>query len=184
MTWQKGGGMMRLWRATLMAAVVLSGCGPGTQPAPGSGAGGGGSDPNNVSPPPATSDGRCNDLTAAGGTIMDQIGTSMPALGGGTMADGSYVLTKYEWYTPNQLHTRTITMVISGGGRYGQYLWQRDSDPEQRVTVNIATSGDRIAMRAICPAGSDLEWDRYGVDGGGLTLYSTRDTKAAFFTRQ
>ena len=135
-------------------------------------------------PPPTTSSGQCNDISASGGTITDQRGAAAPALNGGAMADGTYVLTKYEWYQPNQLHTRSITLVISGGGRYGQYLWQRDSEPEQRVTVNIATSADRIAMRGICPAGTDLEWDRYNVGGSGLTLYSTRDAKAAFFARQ
>jgi hypothetical protein len=100
------------------------------------------------------------------------------------MTDGRYVLTRYEWYTPNMLHTRAITLVVGGGGQWGQYLWTRDQDPEQRVTVNIATSGNQIAMRASCPVGADLEWDRYGMSDSGLILFSSRDNKAAFFSRQ
>ena len=128
--------------------------------------------------------GACNTLAAAGGTVTDQVGTAAPSLGGGTLLDGRYVLTRYEWYTPNQLHTRTITLEVSGGGRYGAYLWTRDADPEQRTTVNIATSSSQIAMRGVCPAGQDLEWDQYGMTDSGLTLYSSRDNKAAFFARQ
>ena len=89
--------------------------------------------------PQPTATGACNDVTAGGGTVTDQVGTAMPALGGGTLLDGRYVLTRYEWYTPNMLHTRAITLLVTGGGADGQYLWTRDSDPEQRSTVNIAT---------------------------------------------
>jgi hypothetical protein len=128
--------------------------------------------------------GACNDLTLGGGTISDQLGTTPPALNGGALADGRYVLTRYEWYTPNMLHTRSITLVISGGGVYGQYLWTRDQEPEQRNTLNIATNANQIAMRGSCPLGQDLEWDQYGMTDTGMTLYSSRDNKAAFFSRQ
>ena len=168
----------------LVVAMGMVGCGPqnvtapddpGTMPPPSTGLGG---------PPPPSQTGACNDLTASGGTVSDQISTMAPALTGGAMADGRYVLTRYEWYTPNMLHTRSITLEITGGGKYGQYLWQRDQEPEQRVTVNIATSAEQISMRGICPAGMDLEWDRYGMTDSGLTLFSSRDNKAAFFARQ
>jgi hypothetical protein len=115
---------------------------------------------------------------------MDQVASAMPNLGGGMMVDGRYVLTRYEWYQPNELHTRAITLLVTGGGSYGQYLWQRDQEAEQRITVNIATNGNAIAMHAICPVGSDLEWDRYGMSDGGLVLFSSRDSKAAYFARQ
>jgi hypothetical protein len=161
------------------AAALMMGCGqkagdedPGT-----------GGDPGSTPPPPA-SNGLCNEISFGGGQVTDTLGTGQPTLGGGTMADGRYVLTRYEWYAPNQLHTRSITMEITGGGKYGQYLWQRDQEPEQRVTVNIATDADRIAMRGICPVGMDLEWDRFGMTDTGVTLFSTRDDKAAFFARQ
>jgi hypothetical protein len=108
----------------------------------------------------------------------------MPALNGGTLVDGRYILTRYEWYTPNDLHTRSITLVISGGGTAGQYLWTRDQDPQVRTSLSIATSGAQIALRATCPVGADLEWDQYGMTDSGMTLYSSRDAKAAFFSRQ
>jgi hypothetical protein len=172
---------MRLLGA-LMVAVVIAGCGrvQGEQdPPPSSGP------PNNPSttPPPMGTNGQCNDLTMIGGVVSDTIATAVPAMNGGAMVDGTYVLTKYEWYSPNMLHSRTITLVVSGGGAYGQYLWTRDSEPEQRVTVNIATQSNQIAMRGVCPVGQDLEWDRYDT-AGGLTLYSSRDNKAAFFVKQ
>jgi hypothetical protein len=179
--------MKRMLAATVLVGMVWAGCGgdtsssqqPGTMPPPNT------VDPNGVTPPPPASNGLCNDVTPAGGAVSDQLAATVPALNGGTIADGRYVLSKYEWYTPNMLHTRSITMVISGGGKFAQYLWQRDQEPEQRVTVTIATNADRIAMRGVCPVGEDLEWDRYGMGAdGGLTLYSTRDSKAAFFAHQ
>jgi hypothetical protein len=175
---------MRLAGAMLVAAfqmAFIGGCGRPQDGGPATGPSSVG-DPNAI--PPPSSDGQCNSLAPAGGTVSDTVAPAMPALNGGAMVDGTYVLTKYEWYTPNMLHTRTITLQITGGGLYGAYLWQRDSEPQQRVTVNIATSADRIAMRGVCPVGEDLEWDRYDTSGGGLTLYSTRDNKAAFFVRQ
>jgi hypothetical protein len=179
--------MMRVRGATILVAAVLmaAACGNNQSGDPG--------DPNNTNntpdpnamPPVPTGNGLCNEVAAAGATITDVLGAAAPTLNGGAMVDGRYVLTKYEWYTPNQLHTRSITMVISGGGRYGQYLWQRDQEPEQRVNVNIAVNGGQLAMKGICPVGSDLEWDRYGVaSDGGLILYSSRDSKAGFFARQ
>ena len=176
--------MMR--RVVMVAMVVAAvGCGQGptpdeTTPPPSSG----GLDPNSIMPPPMGANGQCNDLAAAGGLVTDQLGTAAPALNGGALADGRYVLTRYEWYSPNQLHTRSITLLVSGGGKYGQYLWTRDQEPEERNTVNIATSASQIAMRGICPVGSDLEWDRYGMTDSGMTLFSSRDNKAAFFSRQ
>lgn len=140
-------------------------------------------DPNAM-PPPMGANGACNDVTPAGGLVTDTLGTAAPALGGGAMADGRYVLTRYEWYSPNTLHTRTITLVITGSGAYGQYLWTRDQEPEERATLSIATSGNQIAMRGVCPLGSALEWDQYGITDSGLTLFSSRDNKAAFFARQ
>jgi len=168
----------------LVAMVAVAGCfqGPvseGMDP-PSSG----GLDPNNVAPPPMGVNGACNDLTPGGSVISDQLGAAAPPLTGGNLVDGRYILTRYEWYTPNQLHTRSITLMVSGGGKYGQYLWTRDQDPEQRTTVNIATSATQIAMRGVCPVGQDLEWDQYGMTDSGLTLYSSRDNKAAFFARQ
>jgi hypothetical protein len=172
--------MMRLGGVMVVAAMVVVGCAPSPAADPGE------QPPSNTNntPPPMSSNGLCNDLTAGGGTISDQLSATPPQLGGGAMADGRYVLTRYEWYSPNMLHTRSITLVITGGGQYGQYLWTRDQDPEQRVNVAIATNANQIAMRAICPVGADLEWDRYGMSDSGLTLFSSRDNKAAFFARQ
>jgi hypothetical protein len=179
--------MMRRGGVMVAVAMVLAvaACNQGPTPEPSDPPpSSGGLNPNNVPPPSMGPNGACNDLTPSGGIVNDQLGTSMPAMTGGTMTDGRYVLVRYEWYTPNQLHVRSITLMVTGGGLYGQYLWTRDQDPEQRNTVNIATNGAQIAMRSICPVGADLEWDQYAITDTGLTLYSSRDNKAAFFVRQ
>ena len=182
--------MKRVMSATVlgaaMAVVLAAGCGrqdqaAGDMPPPSNGVGP--SMPSNAMPPQPGADGLCNDLSP-GPMVNDAMGAAAPALSGGAMGDGHYVLTKYEWYSPNQLHSRSIVLEVTGGGKYAQYLWQRDQEPLQRGTVVIATDADRIAMRGICPAGQDLEWDRYGMTDGGMTLFSTRDNKAAFFARQ
>jgi hypothetical protein len=166
----------------VLGAMFFVGCGRAQgepDPAPSSSTGVG--NPN-TTPPPTGTNGQCNDLAVMGAAVTDTIAAAAPPLGGGAMVDGTYVLTKYEWYTPNQIHTHVITLQISGGGIYGQYFWQRDTDSPERSTVNIATQGAQIAMHASC--GQDLEWDQYGMTDTGLTLYSSRDTKAAFFSRQ
>jgi hypothetical protein len=174
--------MMRIGGVMAAALALAVGCSSNpSDPGP-SGGNGGGNQPTGGMPMPQG--GTCNELTPAGGMISDQLAASPPSLNGGTVVDGRYVLTKYEWYTPNQLHTRTITMVVSGGGAWAQYLWTRDSDPEQRLNVAIATNGSQVAMHATCPVGQDLEWDKYGMTDSGMTLYSTRDNKAAFLSRQ
>jgi hypothetical protein len=172
----------------IAALEVLVGCGGqgglggggGGAADPGGGAAGGG-EPDNT----ATNDGTCNSLTASGPMITDEKSTSLPALGGGALADGTYTLTKYEWFDNQMvLHMRRIVMAISNSGRTVQWLWQRDKEPDERRTVTVFTSGSNISMRASCPSGADLEWDRYGSDGTTLVLFSTRDSKAATLTRQ
>jgi hypothetical protein len=174
--------MMRFGGVMVAALAMVTGCNQGPTDDPGPGGGGGTNQPTGGMPMP--SNGVCNDLSPGGGTISDQLGANPPSLGGGAMVDGRYVLVRYEWYTPNTLHTRSITMMITGGGAYAQYLWTRDMDPQQRINVTIATNGAQVAMRAICPVGQDLEWDQYGMTDTGMTLYSSRDNKAAFFSRQ
>jgi hypothetical protein len=173
--------MMR-FGGVMLALTMVVGCSQSPTDDPGPG-GGGSNQPTGGMPMPSAN-GLCNEVSPGGGTITDQLSTMPPSLGGGSIADGRYVLTRYEWYTPNQLHSRSITLVVSGGGAYGQYLWTRDSDPEQRINVAIATNGAQIAMRATCPVGQDLEWNQYGMTDSGMTLYSSRDNKAAFFSRQ
>jgi hypothetical protein len=175
--------MMRLGGVMVAALLVAVGCAQPTED-PGPTPPSGGNMPTGGPPPMPTGNGLCNDLSQSGGTINDQLGTAAPTLNGGALVDGRYVLTRYEWYTPNVLHSRSITMVISGGGAYATYLWNRDSDPEQRVNVAIATNGAQVAMHATCPVGQDLEWDQYGMTDSGMTLYSSRDQKAGFFARQ
>src|SRR5262245_32181043 len=96
-----GRAMMRLGGVMLALAMVV-GCSqsPSEDPGPSGGGSGGTNQPTGM---PMPSNGTCNDLSQGGGTITDQLSTMTPSLGGGAIADGRYVLTKYEWYTPNQL---------------------------------------------------------------------------------
>ena len=155
---------------------------------PGTGAGGSGGTSGFTSPPPAVlpNGESCHNLQATSAPIiMDEMGSSLPSLSGGTLADGTYQLVKYEWYDSKaRLHQRRIVIEISNAGRRLGYLWQRDQDPEERVLANVTTEGARITLRGVCPSGDDLEWDRYSVTGSGLVLFSTRDSKAATFARR
>jgi hypothetical protein len=183
--------------ATVVAAMLaLGGCGtdqpvdPGDPGNPGTGEPPpGGSNPGtNPGGDPGTpgANGVCNSVADGGASlVMDVMSTALPALQGGAITDVRYVLTKYEWFDSRAtLHARRIIMEVSGGGTMGKYLWQRDQEPEERATVTISTASEKIAMRGLCPSGSDLEWDRYGASGGTLVLFSTRDAKAATLTRQ
>ena len=145
---------MRFGGVMVAALFLAVGCSQSPTDDPGP-SGGGTNQPMGAMPMPS-GNGLCNDLAPGVGMIGDQLATTPPPLNGGTVVDGRYILTKYEWYTPNQLHTRSITMVISGGGGWAEYLWSRDSDPEQRLNVAIATNGAQVAMHATCPFGQVL----------------------------
>jgi hypothetical protein len=116
---------------------------------------------------------------------MDQLASALPALAGGRLVDGTFHLTRYEWYSSKAtLHRRKIVIAIGQTGRVAQYFWQRDDEPVERVSAVVGTEGNRIAFRGTCPSGRDLEWGRYHVDGETLVLFSTRDGKAAVLRRQ
>ncbi len=144
----------------------------------------GGTGGDTTEPPPAN--GACHGVDGnSASMVTDQLGSQLPTLSGGSIADGTYRLTRYEWFDRgSKLHQRKIVMVVTQNGRTAKYYWMRGADPEERQTTTIATSGSGIAMRGLCPAGHDLEWDRFSVNGNELVLFSTRDAKAATFTRQ
>jgi hypothetical protein len=167
--------------------LAICGCGTdtpsdGTEPPPG----GNPTNPGVPGTPGVPTNGVCHSVDDSGvPLIQDVMATSLPSLQGGSIADGRYVLSRYEWFDSRAtLHKRRIVMVVSGGGTMAQYLWQRDQEPEERATVSINVASERISMRGLCPSGSDLEWDRFSASGGALVLFSTRDAKAATFARQ
>lgn len=180
------------WVFAGVMAIGFGGCYGGDEPPladesgnpPPQAGGEGGGLPPVVEPPLA--DGRCHALDGnAAPMIMDRFATSLPTLLGGALADGTYVLTSYEWYhSKARLHHRKIVLELSSGGRVAKYYWKRNDEPEERMTGTVAVESSRIAIRGSCPAGKDLEWDRYHVNGGTLMLFSTRDSKSATFTRQ
>lgn len=184
----RGGGKGSRAVARLAIAAVglaLGSCDDGNSGTPADmgsgGTGGGGIDPL----PGLPSSGTCHSLDGAGAsTVTDQIASSVPAMSGGSITDGTYYLTRYEWFEQNTLHSRRIVIQFANGGQTAQYLWIRNSEPEERASLYITASGERIAMRVTCPTGRDLEWDRYSANGDGLILYSSRDNKAAYFSRR
>lgn len=166
--------------STVVTPGMTGSTDPGTTPT------GMNSTPTGMNSAPIPTSGMCHALDAsAAPRVMDQMSSTLPALNGGALQDGTYHLVKYEWYDKSaSLHQRKIVLVISDNGQRASYLWQRNQEPEERVIAFVNVQGGRISFRGACPSGKDLEWDRYGVTADGFVLFSTRDTKAATFARR
>jgi hypothetical protein len=164
-------------------AVVMAACDDGSdgtagtpigsdpmQPAPGT----------TVTPTVIPGGTRCNDLDLAQASYINDVrGNGVPAMSGGAIADGTYVVTKYEWHNPiNGLHMRRTVMTIAGDRV--QWAQHRDREKELRATATFTASGDRISFQMIC-GDEPLPWDRYSASGGALLLHDEQDVKTATF---
>jgi hypothetical protein len=97
------------------------------------------------------------------------VGT-MPTPAGGTIADGTYHLTKWEIYPPGSVdaYMRTETWVISGGAL--QAVSHKDSDPDKRSAGTFSPSGSTLTLNVTCPGTATLS-----------TTYTATPTTIQFF---
>jgi hypothetical protein len=104
--------------ATAGQSCGTAGCAPGSACNSGSGSGTCVACPSGGAPPPVDAGTACTDLANLGATVTEAAATGMqPAPAGGTVADGTYVLTKWEIYPPGSASVpaqHRITFRLTG----------------------------------------------------------------------
>lgn len=99
----------------------------------------------------------CNTLQNLGQFVPETAGVGeFPAPQGGTLIDGTYVLTKYEIYPPGSVdaYQRKSTYRFTGGAI--EMVEQKDTDPEMHVTGTFEVTGAASGvLHATCPEVAD-----------------------------
>ena len=146
--------------------------------------------PDTTSTPPDTAMGDgdvfgsgCNDLLQKGSPVT-QTGSSgpVPAFTGGTIADGTYVMTKWIAYggkAPSPTPVRE-TILIKGS------VWQIVADTGAftiRSNAAVSTSGTTINYVPSCPAGGMAKPSSYSATATELIAGDLGATDAAYFTK-
>lgn len=133
--------------------------------------------------PTATNTG-CTDLTLGGSAIPETAGPGlMPSPAGGTIADGTYHLTRWDIYPPGSIDPYRRTQTFKIAGNRLELINQRDSDPVQKGSGTIAVSGSSIVITMNCPSAS-LDTIRFTVSGMQLMFVETSDNEVHVLTKQ
>jgi len=95
---------------------------------------------------------------------------SYPAAQGGTIADGTYVLTQFEIYPPGSVdaYKRTQTIVLSGNKM--EAVTKRDNEPEERSSGTWTAAGTELTISVTCPQSATVKLG-----------YSASSTELKFF---
>ena len=125
---------------------------------------------------PVSDDGSaaCNCLRVSGPPVNIVAGSSSPGLPtGGTLLDGTYVLTRAQYYASgvgvgSTIGTAQATVTIAGGS------WQEagvlNGSPIPPFDATVATSGATLTLTRTCPDTAGVTWE-FSSSGSTLTLY-------------
>lgn len=138
--------------------AILIGCSSQTQEHPPAVVGGDSGAADTTSAPEASVDeplpdtANCNDLAQKSAQVMPVRGASFPAFEGGTIADGTYVLTKVEVYDgPITGGPMAFTIVVSGGTM--RWIVTSGSDVLRLNLTIMPAPPKMLQLQATCPPG-------------------------------
>ena len=113
------------------------------------------------------------------GTVDSPLPRSQP----GSVEDGIYVLSSYEWHVPgNHPATRHGVFRVAGSQIELAFTLGSESPVPQRGMVRFAPDGT-MNVAITCPRPGVTEFNRYAVTPTGVLLISTVHGTAATFTR-
>jgi hypothetical protein len=117
------------------------------------------------------------------GVSDSTVSAPLPRPQPGAVADGTYVLSSYEWHVPgNHPATRHGVMRLASGQLELALTFGAESPVAQRGTVRFAPDGT-MNVAIICPRPGRTEFDRYAVSATGVALISSVHGTVATFTR-
>jgi hypothetical protein len=167
------------------AALMIAGSGCGSSMNAPSGAGGnaGGGSGGSTGSGGGAGTGLCNTLANVGNVVpLTTNAGAAPAMTGGQIADGTYVLTSQVAYAGRStagLGTLKQTFVITGNTV--QVVQSGDGGPDEHQTIQLDPSGGRLNFAYSCPTpGSKLDGPytatatTFAYDLGDWVLTSTK----------
>lgn len=129
--------------------------------------------------------GGCNTLTSLGSQVAETAGSgTKPTPQGGTLADGTYVLTKHEVFPPSSpdANTRQRTFKFEAGKL--EVVLSDANKPESRQSGTFTTSGTSINIAATCPQAGNAALP-YTATGTTLIMFDSANQDDVFtYTKQ
>jgi hypothetical protein len=129
--------------------------------------------------------GTCNDIVNDAPMVSPTVSKgALPVGTGGTIADGTYALTKYE-IEPTSLvpATLTISIVVVIHGSALQVAQELGGSPS-RTNYTLATTGNQITLAPTCGLPPALVWTSYTATPASYTLYAAQAGAALTWTKQ
>jgi len=122
----------------------------------------------------------CGSVALGGATVPETEVVNYPTATGGTIADGTYHLTKYElWSQSAQPYTHRETLVFAGG-MLTRVAWH-SAIGLQSWTGSVTTTSPNLTFDASCPSVMSFGW-RYSVNGNELVILDSSQIRT--YTRQ
>jgi beta-galactosidase len=130
--------------------------------------------------PPAMLSGPCNDLVDDAPGVAFESGGAIPEMTGGTIVDGTYVLTKL-WNSP-RAGVGHMKLRISGGGAIVDLSQRVEGGPLQLGAGTMWTAGNYLTRSLTCP-GPVTFIDKYTASPTTITIQSSQGP-VSVFTRE
>ncbi len=126
--------------------------------------------------------GACNQLVNDGPSVPEVAETGTPpAMTGGTVADGTYVLTeRKDWMGSCGCNTRQKLQIT---GDVVQVVSRTDADPEVTFTGKATFAGSNLTLAMSCPASKAIALT-YTATATTLMLFDPQDQSLQVFTKQ
>lgn len=122
--------------------------------------------------------GACNTLVNEGpGIPEEEVSGTPPTMTGGTLPDGTYILTKREDYDGSCNCSQRRKLVVVGN-RMDIVTQEDENAPEVRATATLSFAGNEVTMTFTCGPAELLGKSmvlKYTVSAGPPTTYQTYD---------
>ncbi len=128
------------------------------------------------------SSGACNQLVNDGAPVPEVAETGTPpAMTGGAVADGTYVLTgRKDWMGSCGCNTRQKLQIT---GDVVQVVSRTDADPEVAFTGKATYAGSNLTLAMSCPASKTLALT-YTATATTLMIFDPQDQSLEIYTKQ
>lgn len=170
--------MKSLFLLAVAGLVSLTACG-GEDGSPG-GAGGSGGGTAGSGGTSGASD--CNALVNDGADIPETAQTgALPTLTGGSVADGTYVLTTRQDWEGSCGCTSRQKLMISGSKV--ELVARTDSGPDQHISATATLTGNQLSLAVDCPGVTSQQFT-YSATATELQIFDAEDQSLDIYTKQ
>jgi hypothetical protein len=166
----------------LLTFVSFVGCSSSSEPGTSSGstvADGGGTD-SGVNPT-----GACNAIANVGTPVAETANAAaLPAMTGGTIVDGTYVLISNVQYAGSSAGTKTHKRTLAISGTTIQLVNSDDAGADVHVTLKIAPSGNALNETLTCPTGLPFTPGTYTATATTLAIQKSGSQQVETYAKQ